>query len=195
MIQNTNQINRRGKLLGGWRFGAQAGLSIDGHRVYTGVRESYSRKYPKGTQAFVAMKGTARVVDPRWIVPENMLGAFRSWTAMLRRCLCKKTNGSYVPKGIEVYGPWMPQFHDGGYVGMMAAFFEFFRFMGPRESGEDLDRINSLNNYIPGNVQWLEKSMHRSKTRDDVMMRAREAAEACITGTIVDDFGPRIPRG
>jgi hypothetical protein len=70
------------------------------------------------------------------------------WRQIKTRCYCKSCNGykKYGSKGIYLYGPWRRDFNlFKNYI---------LQTLGNRKEGMSLDRINSQESYIPGNLRW-----------------------------------------
>jgi hypothetical protein len=77
-------------------------------------------------------------------------GTWRSWQAMLRRCLTPSCGNysHYGAKGITVCDRWNPA--QGG------SFENFLADVGLRPEGFSIDRINSKGNYEPANCRWAD---------------------------------------
>lgn len=80
---------------------------------------------------------------------------YRSWLSMKKRCTDPKWEGyyRYGGRGITFHESWNN-------------FVNFFKDMGIRPKGKQLDRINNNGNYEPGNVKWStpkENSNNRNK--------------------------------
>lgn len=86
---------------------------------------------------------------------------YRVWTSMVQRCTnpARKHYDRYGGRGIRVCERWLGE---GG-------FERFLADVGPRPSGETLDRFpNRDGNYEPGNVRWAtptEQNRNRSSNR------------------------------
>lgn len=78
---------------------------------------------------------------------------YRSWRSMKQRCLDKNDPyfHQYGGRGITICKEWIDSFE------------AFYAYMGPRPTGQTLDRIRSEGNYEPGNVQW---SSHTQQQRN-----------------------------
>lgn len=105
---------------------------------------------------------------------------YRSWMAMRTRCENPgaKDYPRYGGAGVQVDPCWSESF---------AAFFEH---VGPRPDGTSLDRIDSTQGYVPGNVRWAtpqEQGRNRRKTyvwhiRGRTFQSITEAARAfCVS--------------
>ncbi len=95
----------------------------------------------------------------RYTLPE-----YRVWVGMRSRCRNPKNThyGFYGGRGISVCDHW-------------ESFENFFRDVGSRPSARhELDRINTLGNYEPGNVRWVT---HKENQRN-----LRNARMATING-------------
>ena len=73
-----------------------------------------------------------------------------SWRAMKERC---RPDKQYGKLGISVCERWQ------------ASFVTFLGDMGPRPEGHELDRINPLGNYEPGNCRWLPERTNQQYRR------------------------------
>ena len=92
---------------------------------------------------------------------------------MIARCT-KKTDGSwdrYGGRGISVCDRWMD-------------FLNFYKDMGPRPDGKQIDRIDNDGDYCPENCRWATRSENsRNKrnsqfvTYEGVRMTLMEASE------------------
>ena len=87
--------------------------------------------------------------------------AYKSWSEMKRRCYNYNYKGyhRYGGRGIKVCKEWINNFP------------AFYDYMGPRDKGYGIDRIDNDGNYEPGNVRWVTvsenaKKMHREKSND-----------------------------
>lgn len=83
--------------------------------------------------------------------------AYRSWRAMLQRCLDKNTPifKQYGARGITVCERWF-------------LFENFLEDMGRRPHGTSLDRIENSKGYTPGNCRWATyktQVLNRSMTK------------------------------
>ena len=87
--------------------------------------------------------------------------AYYCWTSMISRCT-KSTNNSYQyygARGVQVCAEWVGP----------SGFAHFIEHIGPRPSTlHQVDRINTLLGYEPGNVRWatpLEQGRNRRDNR------------------------------
>jgi hypothetical protein len=78
----------------------------------------------------------------------SMTPTYRSWQAMLRRCLSKTDGdfGRYGAIGITVCDRWRDSFEN------------FLADMGERPERTTIDRQNVYGNYEPGNCRWATSS-------------------------------------
>jgi hypothetical protein len=70
---------------------------------------------------------------------------YRTWGGMKTRCYNKRSKDyyRYGGKGISIYQPWRDSFE------------EFYKYIGPAPTkNHQIDRINTMGNYEPGNVRW-----------------------------------------
>jgi len=79
---------------------------------------------------------------------------YRSWAAMLQRCLNPKDASyhRYGGRGITVCKRWLK-------------LENFLSDMGKRGDGLSLDRINNNGNYEPGNCRWATTKQQHANTR------------------------------
>jgi hypothetical protein len=82
-------------------------------------------------------------------------GTYRSWAAMVQRCLNKNTSNYkyYGGRGITVDPAWM-------------VFKNFLADMGERPHGYSLDRVDNAIGYTKSNCRWVPLiENHKNKTR------------------------------
>jgi hypothetical protein len=81
-------------------------------------------------------------------------GAYSTWAAMKQRCYNPKNSSyeRYGARGIKVCPEWM-------------TFEGFYKDMGDRPEGHEIDRIDPDGNYCKDNCRWLPKSENRSRAR------------------------------
>lgn len=73
---------------------------------------------------------------------------YRTWVAMRQRC--RENRAGY--EHVEVCSEWDD-------------FWAFAEYMGPKPPGTSIDRIDTMGNYEPGNVQWATPSQQMSNRR------------------------------
>jgi len=81
---------------------------------------------------------------------------YSSWISMKDRCLNKKSKDyhKYGGIGITIYKEWINSFE------------KFFEYMGKKQKGQSIDRIDNSKGYFPGNVRWANNSQQqRNKTK------------------------------
>jgi hypothetical protein len=80
---------------------------------------------------------------------------YAAWHAMLSRCYNPNVKAfhNYGGRGITVCPEWRSDF---------AA---FYRCIGPKPAGADLDRIDNDGNYEPGNVRWTSRAENIRNSR------------------------------
>ena len=95
----------------------------------------------------------------KFIVPHGLSGtpAYKSWSEMKRRCYNDNFKGyhRYGGRGIKVCDEWITDFQ------------AFYDYMGPRDKGYSIDRIDNDGNYEPGNVRWVTRSENTKKMHRD----------------------------
>ena len=76
---------------------------------------------------------------------------YSSWGAMKDRCLNKQSKDykKYGGRGINIFKEWIDSFES------------FFTYMGKKEYGQSIDRIDNSKGYIPGNVRWANNSQQQ----------------------------------
>lgn len=93
---------------------------------------------------------------------------WKSWQAMLHRCLNPHANGYrlYGGRGIAVCAQW--QGKDG--------FSQFYKDMGKRPAGHSLDRIDPDGHYEPSNCRWATAAQQAQNRRKTPEYRASQLA-------------------
>jgi len=81
---------------------------------------------------------------------------WRIWYRMNKRCKIGQ-NGNYVD--VSVCDDWNIE------NGSEDAFLQFIDDMGPSEKDLEIDRINPLGDYEPGNCRWVDPAVNRRNTR------------------------------
>ena len=73
---------------------------------------------------------------------------YSSWGSMKDRCLNKKSKDyiKYGAAGIGIYKDWIESFE------------KFFAYIGKKEYGQSIDRIDNSKGYFPNNVRWANNS-------------------------------------
>jgi hypothetical protein len=115
----------------------------------------------------------------------NRTPEHRAWAAMKNRCDNPRNAGwkNYGGRGIKVCEEWR-------------AFEAFFRDMGPRPPGTELDRINVNGNYEPGNCRWTDELTQQNNRRKHHRIAGRNASQhARALGLTNDAIYRRIKRG
>jgi len=76
---------------------------------------------------------------------------YSTWTAMKDRCLNinSKDYNQYGAKGITIYQEWIDSFE------------KFYAYMGKKQKGQSIDRIDNNKGYEPGNVRWANNSQQQ----------------------------------
>ncbi len=117
----------------------------------------------------------------------NMISpTYRSWSTMRDRCNLKTVNRyeQYGGRGIGVCVRWRK-------------FENFLADMGVRPEGETLDRIDSDQDYSPGNCRWADSYLQnrnrrinkRNKTGiEGVLLKRGKAWEVTISGQYLGWF-------
>lgn len=112
-----------------------------------------------------------------------------TWQSMLLRCYNPSTNGfeNYGGRGIKV----CPEWHE---------FSRFLADMGERPDGLTLDRIDTDDDYRPGNCRWATLSTQKRNMRNAAIIEfngeSHTAAEwGRILGTHRNNILRRFKRG
>lgn len=81
------------------------------------------------------------------------------WTNMKQRCLNPnaKNYNIYGGRGIQIYAEWMD-------------YEAFYKSVGPRPTGFQLDRIDPDGNYEPNNVRWVTKEENQRNKRPKIFL-------------------------
>lgn len=89
-------------------------------------------------------------------------GAYRCWHKMKLRCMDETTDSyeRYGGRGIAVCERWL-------------SFANFFEDMGERPLGKTLDRIETNENYEPGNCRWATASEQQRNRRGNFLVDFR----------------------
>lgn len=91
--------------------------------------------------------------------------AYNPWTSMVSRCTKPNYTGwhKYGGAGIRVYEDWIGP----------AGFARFVEHIGPRPSPiYQIDRIDGLRGYVPGNVRWATPTEQNRNRKDNVILSA-----------------------
>ena len=88
-------------------------------------------------------------------IPGNPV--YITWLAMKSRCTNPKNVAykNYGGRGIKICEEWKNDFQ------------AFYDYIGPREKGYGIDRIDNDGNYEPGNVRWVTRSENTKKMHRD----------------------------
>lgn len=135
-------------------FIKECGVSKDGHilweclcdcnEIYIGYASKIRNEKIIGCKVCSIKSGANKIKT------HGMKGSieYSSWTAMKDRCLNKKSKDypKYGAVGINIYQEWIDSFES------------FFAYMGKKEYGQSIDRIDNLKGYFPNNVRWANNS-------------------------------------
>lgn len=120
---------------------------------------------------------------------KNHIRAYRTWAAMISRCLNKSNDDykHYGGRGITVCERWR-------------SFDNFLEDMGDRPDGKEIDREDNSKGYSPGNCRWVSHKVNSRNTRkcryvefDGLRLPISEWAEK--TGISQDAIRGRLNRG
>jgi hypothetical protein len=85
---------------------------------------------------------------------------YSSWTAMKDRCLNPKSKDyyKYGGAGIYIHQEWIDSFE------------KFYAYMGKKEKGQSIDRIDNSKGYIPGNVRWANNNTQQRNKDNSIWL-------------------------
>ena len=140
------------------------GKSADGHRLWECVcdcgnkRIDYASKITTGRTKHCkecSRKETANKVKTHGMKDSS---EYSSWIAMKGRCLNKnhKDYVNYGGKGITICQEWIDSFE------------EFYKYIGKKQKGQSIDRIDNTNGYEPGNVRWANNSQQQRNKQNSL---------------------------
>lgn len=83
---------------------------------------------------------------------------YASWQSMKDRCLNPKSKdyAKYGAVGITIYQPWIESFES------------FYKFMGKKQKGQSIDRIDNSKGYYPENVRWATATQQQRNKSNSV---------------------------
>jgi len=111
---------------------------------------------------------------------------WRIWYRMNMRCKIGQ-NGDYVD--VEVCDDWNID------NGSPDAFLQFLDDMGPSENEKEIDRINPLGDYEPGNCRWVDPAVNRRNTRRRYNGDYKLLDKARKNGILAPTFYGRLRNG
>ena len=140
------------------------GKSADGHRLWECIcdcgnkRIDYASKITTGRTKHCkecSRKETANKVKTHGMKDSS---EYSSWIAMKGRCLNKnhKDYVNYGGKGITICQEWIDSFE------------EFYKYIGKKQKGQSIDRIDNTNGYEPGNVRWANNSQQQRNKQNSL---------------------------
>lgn len=113
---------------------------------------------------------------------------WRIWYRMNYRC--KHGQGKYNDYlDVEVCSDW--NIDDSGEDG----FINFIDDMGPSELDKEIDRINPLAGYEPGNCRWVDPAVNRRNTRKRFQGDYKMVEEAVKNGINRHTYYSRLALG
>ena len=140
------------------------GKSADGHRLWECVcdcgnkRIDYASKITTGRTKHC--KECSRKEAANKVKTHGMKDSseYSSWIAMKGRCLNKnhKDYVNYGGKGITICQEWIDSFE------------EFYKYIGKKQKGQSIDRIDNTNGYEPGNVRWANNSQQQRNKQNSL---------------------------
>lgn len=85
---------------------------------------------------------------------------YSSWRSMKERCLNKSSKDyeNYGAKGITIYEKWINSFED------------FFSYIGKKQYGQSIDRIDNTKGYYPENVRWANQSTQQRNKNNSLWL-------------------------
>lgn len=140
------------------------GKSADGHRLWECVcdcgnkRIDYASKITTGRTKHC--KECSRKEAANKVKTHGMKDSseYSSWIAMKGRCLNKnhKDYVNYGGKGITICQEWIDSFE------------EFYKYIGKKQKGQSIDRIDNTKGYEPGNVRWANNSQQQRNKQNSL---------------------------
>ncbi|NBU70237.1 MAG: hypothetical protein EBS53_02105 [Bacteroidetes bacterium] len=97
---------------------------------------------------------------------------YNTWRGIKERCcsIHASVYSRYGGKGISVYLPWLDKTRHPVHKRWSRGFCLFLEyveiFLGPKEAGFSLDRIDPLGNYEPGNLRWANASLQKKNQKN-----------------------------
>jgi len=142
------------------------GKSADGHRLWECVcdcgnkRIDYASKITTGRTKHC--KECSRKEAANKVKTHGMKDSseYSSWIAMKGRCLNKnhKDYVNYGGNGIIICKNWIDSFQ------------KFYEYIGKKEKGQSIDRIDNTKGYEPGNVRWANNSQQQRNKQNSLWL-------------------------
>lgn len=131
-----------------------SGKTKDGHFLWKTICDCGSKYICQGSRVRTGKNTQCRLCANKQISESRKTHGMKyspeysSWISMKDRCLNKNSKDyyRYGAKGINVYEPWIHSFE------------EFFAYMGKKNKGDSIDRIDNEKGYEPNNVRWANSS-------------------------------------
>jgi|LakMenEpi03Aug12_release.lakeMendotaPanAssembly.Ray.scaffolds.fasta_scaffold784325_2 hypothetical protein len=142
------------------------GKSKDGHRLWECVCECGKKRIDYASKIRTGKvkncKDCARNDAANKIKTHGMKYSleYNSWTCMKDRCLNPKSKdyARYGGKGITIYKEWINSFE------------KFYEYIGKKEKGQSIDRIDNTKGYEPGNVRWANNSQQQRNKQNSLWL-------------------------